>query len=147
MIGLDLAARYARPTADLVAAEVSRRQQARLRAAAAPRPTARTWTPSRWRHVPLAELFAQAGCCVYVRGNGRLETSHPTHGGKSGRSLEADPTAGRWWCRGCRRSGDAATWLMDLHGWGYRQAAGWLADRYGRPAASPGRRCWQPLEA
>jgi hypothetical protein len=144
MSGLDFAARYVTPT-DTLTAEVARRQQAKLRAAQAPRTTAPHWTPSRWLHVPLVELFADAGCRVYIRSNGRLETTHPTHASKSGRCLEADPTAGRWWCRSCRRSGDAATWLQDLHGWRYPEAAAWLLAQYGPPAGSTPRPSRRPV--
>jgi hypothetical protein len=48
-----------------------------------------------------------------------------------------DPAIGLWWCRACRRGGDAATLLMQLHGWSYRRAAQVLRERFG--AAGPQR--------
>jgi len=45
------------------------------------------------------------------------------------------PDADRWWCRGCDRAGDAAVYVMDVRGCAYREAAAWLAERYGPPAA------------
>jgi len=56
------------------------------------------------------------------------------HSSKSGRCVILDPAAGRWWCLSCRRSGDAASFLMALRGWPYRRAALWLTERYGAPA-------------
>ncbi len=138
-MSIDLFTPYADPSDDPLAREVARRQHARLRAASQP-PPMRTWAPSRWAHVPLHQLFAEAGCIVYRRSSGWLETGHPAHASKSGRCLAADPTTGRWWCRSCRRSGDAATFVQDLYGWTYRQAAQYLAERYGPPAGTVLRR-------
>ncbi|MGI8553474.1 MAG: CHC2 zinc finger domain-containing protein [Dehalococcoidia bacterium] len=109
------------------------RQLARLERAAAP--TGEAARPSRWAHVPLAALFEQAGNTLYERQNGRIETGHePTHGSKSGRCVLIDPAMGRWYCRGCRRGGDAVTFLMDINGWNYHRAVVTLQERYGVPA-------------
>ena len=112
--------------------EVARRQLARLGAGATPPAGERA--PSRWAHIPLSELFAQAGNTVRVRPDGSAECGHePFHASRSGRCVCLDEVAGRWYCRSCRRGGDAATLVMDLHGWPYPRAAAWLDERYGAP--------------
>jgi hypothetical protein len=124
-------------TPDPLDRTVARRQLARLeRAARLGRDAAASvLPPSRWRHVPLGELFEQAGNRLRQRSNGLLEYGHePVHGSKSGRCVLVDPTTGRWYCRSCRRGGDAIDALRSLRGWTYRQAAAWLAERYGPPA-------------
>jgi hypothetical protein len=94
------------------------------------------YQPSRWAHVPLAELFEQAGNVVRARSNGTLQTGHePFHDSKSGTCLVIWPDTGRWWCSSCRQSGDAATLVMALQDTSYHAAARWLAGRYG-PAVS-----------
>jgi hypothetical protein len=122
------------PLERLIAAEVRRRQSARrLRRTS----TAATMIrPSRWAHVPLAQLFAAAGNCLYERGNGTIECAHePLHSSKGGRCVSINPTTGLWWCRGCRRGGDAATFLIDLTGCSTTAAAAQLTQAYGPPAA------------
>ncbi|MBI4331653.1 MAG: hypothetical protein HY673_10275 [Chloroflexi bacterium] len=32
------------------------------------------------------------------------------------------PEKGRWWCRGCKKNGDAIQYLREFHGMGYREA-------------------------
>ena len=116
--------------------ELARIQLARLRGR--PRRAPAPITRSRWAHVPLTDLFVQQGNRVRHRNDGRFETGHePMHASKSGRCLIVDPTLGRWWCRSCRRGGDAPAYVMDARGWSYRQAAAWLERRYGRPAGPP----------
>jgi hypothetical protein len=132
-----LSRRYTAPAGDLLAQEVARRQRARLgRALAARIPLSGV---SRWVHVPLAALFAQAGNRLYPRSNGSQETGHePAHGSKSGRCILLDPQTGRWWCRGCRQHGDAAAFVMTWRGCTYPQAVRWLTARYGAPASRGG---------
>jgi hypothetical protein len=91
--------------------------------------------PSRWRHVPLAALVAQAGNALHQRSNGTFVSGHePRHGSRSGTCLVIWPDEGRWWCSSCRTSGDAAGWLMQLHGCTAGEAAAILRERYGDPA-------------
>jgi hypothetical protein len=124
--------------ADPVAREVAARQLARLRSSGR-RGSPRS-TPSRWRHVPLAELFAEQANRVHHRSDGMLESGHePVHASRSGRCVLIDPGLGRWWCRSCRKSGDAARLVMELRGCSYAPAAAWLAGRYGPPPGRPGR--------
>src|SRR3712207_7913895 len=53
-----------------------------------------------------------------------IETGHePLHGSRSGRCVVISVDVGRWWCRSCRRSGDAATHLADVLGCSYAEAA------------------------
>ncbi|HLZ71456.1 MAG TPA: hypothetical protein VKV26_16260 [Dehalococcoidia bacterium] len=119
---------------DPLARRVAREQLARLQQPGRAHPD-NAPPPSRWAHVPLAELFEATGNTVRPHGRGRLDCGHePLHGSKSGRCVIIDPSAGRWWCLSCRRSGDAASFLMALHGWPYRRAAPWLSARYGPPA-------------
>jgi hypothetical protein len=132
-----LYSRYTMPSADRIAREVARRQRARLARTAAP--ARRDRRPSRWSHVPLAELFTQAGNQVYARGNGNLETGHePVHTSKSARCLQIDPASGYWWCRGCRRGGDAIAAVRGLLGLEYRAAVAYLTRHYGRPPHAAG---------
>jgi hypothetical protein len=96
--------------------------------------------PSRWSHVPLAELIGEHNH-VYERGGAHLETGHePIHGSRSGRCVLVDTGTGRWYCRSCGRSGDAAGWVMVVQDLSYAQAAAYLAERYGPPAGGRGKR-------
>ncbi len=127
---------------DPVRREVARRQLARL-----DRPRAsRDATPaSVWAHVPLAELFREAGNVPHVRARGRIEIGHvPFHASRSGRCVTIDGGLGLWWCRGCRRGGDPLTFVMQWKGWRYPAAATWLATRYGPPPARGGSRVLRP---
>ena len=117
---------------------VAQRQLARLgRLTHSGRDAAATSAPSRWRHVPLVELFEQAGNTVVARSGGRFESGHePLHRSKSGRCVLIDPSPGRWWCRSCRQGGDAIALVVALRSWTYGRAACWLTSRYGPPASS-----------
>ena len=121
-------------TADLQE-EVRHRQTARLarKVADGGLPRGR---PSPWAHVALAELFREAGNVVHETSHDReLETGHqPFHGSKSGRSVRIDTASGLWYCRACRRGGDALTFWMAKTGLNRRQAAAELTERFGPPA-------------
>ncbi len=133
---------------DPQARAVARHQLARLQRSASPPSRSAARPAARWAHVDLAALFAAAGNAVYRRGADSAEAGHePLHGSRSGRCVLIDLPAGRWWCRSCRRAGDAATFVMDWRGWGYRPAAAWLTARYGPPAGSARRRPWRVVEA
>jgi hypothetical protein len=122
--------------ADRIAAEVARRQAARSQwsTTARHRPSHQ---PSRWAHVPLAELFREAGNPIHVRANGVIETGHePIHGSQSGRCVEIDSLKGLWWCRGCRQGGDAITLVKQLRGCSAQEAARELTARFGPPAGA-----------
>ena len=137
-----LTERYSRDAraADTVAREVARRQLARLDRAAPVQP--RQLPPSRWAHVPLADLFAELGRNhLYHRADGLLECGHePLHASTSSRCVLIDTLIGRWWCRSCRRSGQAPTYVADVQGCSYRQACRWLVERYGAPLPRRGER-------
>jgi CHC2 zinc finger len=108
---------------------VAERQLARLQRRDPRSPSA---LRSSWVHVPLVDLFAQAGNALSPKSNGHVETGHePMHGSRSGRCVLIDPKRGIWWCRSCRRGGDAASFLMALRGWDYRRAAEHLRWQYG----------------
>ena len=132
--------------AELLAADPTRREVARRLldrlSSADLRPRALSGTAgARWSHVPISDLFAEQGNRVRPCSGGLLEAGHePIHASKGGRCVLIDPKAGRWWCRSCRRSGDAATYLADVLGCNYAEAAARLAERYGPPA---GRRVWR----
>jgi len=88
--------------------------------------------PSSWAHVPLAALFAAQGNVLWAQSRGTIKTGHePIHGSKSGTCVVIDPDRGLWFCRSCRRGGDAAGFLMALRGWDYRCAAERLRWQYG----------------
>ena len=114
-------------TRRLAAAQLRRLRQppvARLRSAEG--------RASRWGHVPVADLFAAQGNNLHPRKSGRIDAGHePVHASKSGRCVSIDPVRGLWYCRSCRRGGDAATYLMQIHGWTYHQTADELRQRYG----------------
>ena len=124
---------------DPIRREIARRQIARLSSSAytAARPVA---GPSRWAHVPLADLFAEQGDRVQRCSDNRLECGHePMHGSGSGRCVLLEPTRGRWWCRSCGQSGDAPAYLAAVRGCRYRAAAELLAARFGPPVGWRGR--------
>lgn len=115
--------------------QLGRAQLARLERATPP--SAGVTTVSRWAHVPLVSLFAEAGNEVVARAGGRSETGHePLHRSSSGRCVVIDPDRGVWWCRSCRKGGDAATLVMQGHGWSYRRACAWLTETFGQALLS-----------
>lgn len=115
---------------DPVARRVARRQLRRFSPTLS-RPLG-AGVAGRWAHIPLALLFEEAGNTVHERTSGRLDTAHePLHTSKSGRCVVIDPTKGLWWCRSCRRGGDAASLVMQVRGWSYHRAAAWLVLRFG----------------
>jgi hypothetical protein len=88
--------------------------------------------------VPVADLFAEMGNTVVPGRGGTLECGHePRHSSSSGRCVLIWPAEGRWYCRSCGQSGDAATLVMHQKGVGYRQAAADLTLRFGPPQESP----------
>ena len=122
------------------AAEVARRQAARLSRKVAAGSTPRGH-PSPWAHVPLRTLFEEAGNAVFDAGGGELETGHrPFHTSRSGRCLRLNPKLGLWFCRGCNAGGDALTYWMARHGLSRHKAAEQLAARYGAPKTTRRRR-------
>ena len=119
---------------DHLAAEVARRQRARLERSS----RVRSGAASPWKHVPVARLFEREGNALLSLRDGTVETGHqPFHGSNSGRCVSIAPDAGLWYCRGCRRGGDAATLLMALTGEPYRRVARTLAEQYGPPIGGP----------
>src|SRR4051812_18088501 len=103
-----------------VAAEVARRQQARLNRVSCRAPvlsptsgTPRAPQPSRWAYVPLADLFSEQGNRLHARWGGVIECGHePAHSSKSGRCVLINRETGRWLCRSCGGQGDAATLVV-----------------------------------
>jgi hypothetical protein len=125
---------------DPVIREAARRQLARLGRSQTP-PTRAPGRRSHWAHVPLDVLFSAQGNRLRTRSDGKVETGHePMHGSRSGRCVLLDPSTGRWWCRSCGRSGDAATYVMMVLGCTYSVAAAWLSGRYGPPTLPAPRR-------
>ena len=136
-----LTARYADllGSPDPAKRELARRQMARLSPARLAVRSARG--PSIWAHVKLADLFSKFGNVVHGDPDGLVETGHgPIHGSKSGRCVVLDQSTGRWWCRSCRTSGNAAAFVMAARGCRYSEAAALLTERYGPPARGPRRR-------
>jgi hypothetical protein len=124
-------------SSDPLEQEVGRRLAGRLpiREPLAPATSvAPTRAASRWRHVDLADLLASLGNPVKIVGS-RIKAGHePVHSSKSRSCLVAWPAEGTWWCSSCDQSGDAATLVMQARGMSYREAAAFLAERYGPPA-------------
>ena len=91
--------------------------------------------PSPWKHVPLVKLFQKFGNRPRQRRDGTWDSGHePVHPSRSGRCVWIRPAEGRYYCRSCRKSGDAVTFLMEARGLTYREAARILAERFGPPA-------------
>ncbi len=125
--------------ADRIARATARRQLVALERATSGRPAGQQAKPTRWAHVPITALFERAGNRLFPRSNGSFDSGHePVHGSKSGRCVLIDPARGRWWCRACRRGGDAVAAVMSLHGWTYPHAVRWLTEQYGPPAGAGG---------
>jgi hypothetical protein len=79
-------------------------------------------------------LFTEAGNPLSYRADGLIDTGHePFHSSRSGRCVFIDPVTGFWWCRACRKGGDAVTLVRLLRGCGYADAAAQLATRFGPP--------------
>jgi hypothetical protein len=87
-----------------------------------------------WAHVPLPELFQEAGLDVRPKKNGQFQAPHSfKHDSKSGYPLViwADNW---WWCSSCKASGDAADFVVEA-GWAENRAEAerLLLERYGPP--------------
>jgi hypothetical protein len=124
------------PDEALVQQIVAERLQAQLDGAKLrkKRPEAANRWPSRWQHVPVQDLLAEHNPPARVQSDGTLRSGHqPFHGSKSGECLTYWPESGRWYCSSCKKAGDAATWLQQLRGCSYQEAAAWLTERYGAP--------------
>jgi hypothetical protein len=92
-------------------------QLARLeRAAAPPRGEEDDAPPGE-----LLRLIERTVGPLHRRPSGDLEGPCPWHASRSGRCLVV---AGgeRWWCRSCRRGGDAVVWLISFEGIGAAEA-------------------------
>ena len=90
---------------------------------------------SAWLHVPLGELFKQAGNVLIARTNGRIVCGHePVHSSRSGNCLVIWSQEGRWFCTSCRAGGDAIQAVRSLEGVSYPVAIARLTSRYGAPA-------------
>lgn len=89
--------------------------------------------PSRWAHVPLAELFAAYGNTLTDKG-ATVRTGHaPACGDGSGTRVVIWPGQGRFHCGKCRVSGDALTFVKEAEGLDDTRARAWLVERYGPP--------------
>jgi hypothetical protein len=127
----------------LITAEVRRRQAARLERLAGKKHA--KGRRSRWRHVPLAQLFEAAGNTLYEQRDGTVETGHePCHRSASGRCVVLDPAKGVFWCRSCRTGGTAVTLLQQLRGWTRGQAVRHLTRQYGAPSRAAHQRVSMP---
>jgi hypothetical protein len=95
----------------------------------------------RWSHVPLAELFREAGLEVRPKKDGKVQAPHSfRHDTKSGFPLVIWED-NRWWCSSCFASGDAADFLVEAGKAADRaEAERILLERYGPPhSAAPKR--------
>jgi hypothetical protein len=133
-----LAARYAYMLTDPdpIVRETARRQLAVRQGAnvANVSPHANS-SVSAWLHVPLADLFSDAGNPLRYRANGTASCGHePAHRSRSQSCVVIWPAEGRWWCSACRQGGDAVRAVMSLAGIPYRTALTRLIQRCGAPA-------------
>jgi hypothetical protein len=91
---------------------------------------------ARWGFALIA-LFEQAGNTVHTRSSGDADSGHePLHHSKSGACVWITSAAGRWYCRSCKRSGDAIAFVREVNGWSYRHACISLLEQFGPPDAS-----------
>src|SRR4051812_21582799 len=87
----------------------------------------------KWR-ADLETLFAEAGNIIQHGSGDRVESGHePKHSSSSGTCVLIDAIEGRWYCRSCKKGGDAVTFVRDLKGCGYEEAVAYLTDRFGPP--------------
>ncbi len=99
------------PTRRLAVAQLARLQRSGL-------PTPEADGPTR----ALRDLVEQTVGPLHQRPGGDLEGPCPWHASRSGRCLVIFAGGARWWCRSCRRGGDAATWLASVEGVGLNEA-------------------------
>jgi hypothetical protein len=64
----------------------------------------------------LRDLVERTVGPLHERPNGDLQGPCPLHASSSGRCLVLFAGGNRWWCRSCRRGGDAVSWLMLVDG-------------------------------
>ena len=135
--GHDLTARYRAMLAsgDPQQQQLAQAQLARLAPRSLSSPSGdRPFPRSRWGHVPLADLFADAGNTLHHRPNGTIETGHqPLHPSKSGQCVHIDSQRGLWYCCSCKQGGDAVGFVMALQGCDRVAAVRWLEARFGPP--------------
>ena len=92
---------------------------------------------------PLIGIVEGAVGPLRAKPSGDLEGPCPWHASTSGRCLVVFAGGRRWWCRSCRRGGDAVSWLMLTEGMSASEARrrlGLTVDRRaaGRPTLSVG---------
>jgi hypothetical protein len=130
-------ARYQEMLADGVDPEQRRVAEARLRKIAEELERRETRVPAqhrgnRWPHVPILELFREFGATLREKPDKTCVGDHPwRHGSKSGTCVIIWPDEGRWLCRSCKASGDAAALVADYRGCSYSDACRWLEARFG----------------
>jgi putative DNA primase/helicase len=97
--------------------------------------TGRNGHHNPWSHVPLLDLFAEAGIELKATRDGKYEGAHTyRHSLHSGRSLVVWANKGRWYCSNCKAKGDAADLLVDTGKAADRQEAErMLTERFGPP--------------
>jgi hypothetical protein len=95
----------------------------------------------RWAHVPLAELFREAGLEIRPKKDGKFQAPHSfKHGSKSGFPLVIWED-NRWWCSSCYASGDAADFLVKTgKAADVAEAERILLERYGPPHTADSKR-------
>ena len=120
MTGSPLVDHYRRELAgtDPLVREVAARQLGRLlRASSAPR-THR----AAEQCAGLSARIETAVGPLCPRPDGALEGACPWHTSRSGRCLVVFADGHTWWCRHCRRGGDAAAWVAAYEGCSYAEA-------------------------
>ncbi|MBI9078068.1 MAG: P4 alpha zinc-binding domain protein, partial [Desulfatibacillum sp.] len=68
----------------------------------------------------LSDLLQQDGIALKKVAHGEYSTSCPACGGTD--RFRVWPEKGRWWCRGCEKSGDAIEYLRAFKGLSYFEA-------------------------
>src|SRR4051812_38973297 len=70
----------------------------------------------KWR-ADLETLFIEAGNTIAHGAGGRAETGHePKHSSRSGECVLLDRDRGSWYCRSCKKGGDAVTFVREMRG-------------------------------
>lgn len=87
-------------------------------------------------HGQLIALVEEAVGPLLEQSNGNREGPCPWHTSRSGTCLIVFADGDRWWCRSCRRSGDAVAWLALTEGISFADAR----RRLGMPSRRRGMR-------
>src|SRR2546428_10012806 len=88
---------------------------------------------NRWSHVPLEQLFAEAGNTVHQNDRGYQCGHQPVHSSESGKCIHIKSENGYWYCHSCQQGGDAVAAVKSLQGLSIQDAITYLTQHFGPP--------------